>query len=163
MKDERKSTEASPALATGPAAGQGDRPGHRRAGPQPAAAAGAQRVTHAAIRDVELLADWLDSRFRVPGTTIRFGLDSLLGLVPGVGDAATTLPALYILLRAHRLGVPKKMLARMGWNVLLDLALGAIPVVGDLFDVGFKSNRRNVALLRQHVGQPPHTPRADPV
>ena len=115
------------------------------------------------IRDIELLAWWLDSRFRIPGTRIRFGLDSLLGLVPGVGDAATTLPAAWMLYRAHQLGVPRSMLARMGWNVVMDLALGSIPVVGDLFDIGFKANRRNVELLRQHLGQPARTGFRDPV
>lgn len=141
---------------------------HRTAADQTpsAAATHAPPQTHApteSLRDLELLAHWLDSRFRIPGTGIRFGLDSVLGLVPGVGDAATTLPAAYILLRAHRLGVPKTMLARMGWNVVLDLALGAIPVVGDLFDLGFKANRRNVDLLRQHFGQPPGAPVRDPL
>lgn len=124
---------------------------------------GAEHRRQRDIRDLDLLADWLDSRFRLPGTNIRFGLDSVLGLVPGVGDAVTTLPAAYLLLRAHRMGVPKTMLVRMGWNVVLDLALGAIPLVGDLFDLGFKSNRRNVELLRQHLGHPPRTPMRDPV
>jgi hypothetical protein len=137
------------------------RAGARRSQPHAAAAGRAGR--HADIRDLELLAHWLDSRFRIPGTRIRFGLDSLLGLVPGVGDAATTLPAAYMLYRAHRLGVPRSMLARMGWNVAMDLAVGAIPVVGDLFDLGFKANRRNVELLRQHVGQPGRTDLKEPV
>ena len=134
-----------------------------RRGDQAHATAAARAGGHADIGDLELLAHWLDSRFRIPGTRIRFGLDSLLGLVPGVGDAATTLPAAYMLYRAHRLGVPKSMLARMGWNVVMDLAVGAIPVVGDLFDLGFKANRRNVELLRQHVGQPRRTDVKEPV
>lgn len=104
------------------------------------------------MRDLELLAHWLDTRFRLPGTRIRFGLDSVIGLIPGVGDAVTTLPAAYILLRAHRMGVPRTLLVRMGWNVAMDVAIGAIPVVGDLFDLGFKANRRNIELLRQHFG-----------
>src|SRR5699024_5454147 len=94
--------------------------------------------------------------FRIPGTRVRFGFDSLLGLVPGIGDAATTLPAAYIVYRAHGLGVPWSTLARMGGNVAVDLFIGAIPVLGDIFDVGFKANRRNVALLRRHLGKPPH-------
>lgn len=107
----------------------------------------------AEIRRLEQLADWLDSRFRIPGTGIRFGFDSLLGLVPGVGDAATTLPAAYLVWRAHRLRVPRHVLARMAVNVGLDLLVGAVPLVGDLFDLGFKSNRRNVELLKRHLGR----------
>lgn len=123
----------------------------------------AERGAYAtALRDLEVLADWLDSRFRIPGTGIRFGLDSVLGLVPGVGDAATTVPAAYMLYRAHRMGVPKTVLARMGWNVAIDLVVGAIPLVGDLFDLGFKANRRNVDLLRRHFGHPPAGP-VDPL
>jgi hypothetical protein len=134
------------------------------AGPrEPRGTVAAPPGAHPDIGDLELLAHWLDTRFRIPGTGIRFGLDSLLGLVPGVGDAATTLPAAYMLYRAHRLGVPRSMLARMGWNVAMDLAIGAIPVVGDLFDLGFKANRRNVELLRQHFGQPRRTDFHDPV
>lgn len=109
------------------------------------------------FRDLELLAWWLDSRFRIPGTKIRFGLDSVLGLVPGIGDAATTVPAAYLLYRAHRLGVPTSLLARMGANVAVDLVVGAIPIVGDIFDVGFKANRRNVDLLRRHLERARHT------
>ena len=137
------------------------------AGARVGAAAGANppaaqaRTTN--LRDLELLAEWLDSRFRIPGTRIRFGLDSVLGLVPGVGDAVTTIPAAYMLFRAHQMGVPRSTLGRMGWNVALDLMVGAIPLVGDLFDLGFKANRRNYELLRQHLGQPPRTASTEPV
>lgn len=177
MQEERHRNPA-PTLAAEPVDRPVDRPGDRPEHRRPASAVAPQGATGAAagtaqavppgtmerdIRDLELLADWLDSRFRLPGTNIRFGLDSVLGLVPGVGDAVTTVPAAYLLLRAHRMGVPKTMLARMGLNVAMDLALGAIPLVGDLFDLGFKSNRRNVELLRQHLGQPPRTPLRDPV
>lgn len=135
-----------------------------------AAASGGVRSEHGApasaqgahdIRDLELIAHWLDTRFSLFG--VRFGLDSLIGLVPGVGDAATTVPAAYILLRAWRMGVPRPMLARMGLNVGMDLAIGAVPLVGDLFDLRFKANRRNVELLRQHLGQTPRTELRDPV
>lgn len=103
------------------------------------------------IRKIEELADLLDSRFRVPGTSIRFGLDSLLGLVPGIGDGATAVAALYLVLRAHQLGVPRSLIVRMLGNVGLDMLVGSIPLVGDLFDLGFKSNRRNVALVKHHL------------
>ena len=106
---------------------------------------------HREIRRLEKLAHWLDSRFRIPGTNVRFGVDSILGLFPGVGDTATTIPAVYLILCAQRLGVPRRVLMRMSLNVVLDLVLGAIPVVGDAFDVGFKANRKNVDLVRRHA------------
>ncbi len=105
----------------------------------------------AAYRRVARLAHLLDDRFALPGTRWRFGLDGLLGLVPGIGDAATTILAAYIILEARRLGVPATILGRMAANVGVDLAFGAIPVVGDLFDFGWKANRRNLDLLRRHL------------
>lgn len=96
---------------------------------------------------LESLADWLDTRFRIPGTSIRFGLDGLIGLVPGLGDLAMLAPAFYLIARAAGLGAPLHVLARMLINTSLDLVIGAIPVVGDIFDVAFKANRRNTALL----------------
>jgi hypothetical protein len=93
----------------------------------------------------------LDARFRVPGTTWRFGFDGLIGLAPGIGDAVTTLAALYIVAEAWRLGVPNRTLARMIGNVAIDAALGAVPVVGDVFDVVWKANRRNIALLERDL------------
>jgi hypothetical protein len=106
----------------------------------------------AQIQRLETLADWLDSRFRIPGTNLRFGLDSVVGLLPGIGDGATAIPAIYLILCADRLGVPRSLLARMALNVGLDMMLGAVPLLGDVFDVGFKANRRNVALLKRHFG-----------
>lgn len=103
------------------------------------------------VQRLEELAHWLDTLFRLPGTNIRFGLDSILGLIPGLGDTLTTLPAAYVVLTAHRMGVSRLTLWRMVMNVGIDTLLGAIPLLGDLFDVGFKANRRNVALLRQHL------------
>lgn len=105
------------------------------------------------IADLERLADLMDSRFRVPGTDIRFGLDAVLGLVPGVGDGLVSLPGVYIIVRAHRMGAPFLLLSRMALNLTIDLVVGAIPLLGDLFDVGFRANRRNVALLRRHFSR----------
>jgi hypothetical protein len=101
--------------------------------------------------DIEKLAVWLDQRFRIPGLGWRFGFDSIIGLVPGVGDGLTALLSLYIIARAGQLGASPWLMARMGWNVLLDSVLGSIPLVGDLFDLGFKSNARNVRLLLRHI------------
>ncbi|MHA6289026.1 DUF4112 domain-containing protein [Maricaulis sp. CAU 1757] len=103
------------------------------------------------IRRLESLADWLDSRFKIPGTSIRFGLDSLLGLVPGIGDVVSFLPAAWLILRAHRLGVPWHLKLVMLGNALIDGLIGAIPLLGDLFDIGFKANRRNVGIIRRHL------------
>jgi len=100
---------------------------------------------------LETLADWLDTRFRIPGTSIRFGLDGLIGLVPGLGDLAMLAPAFYLIGRAASLGAPLHVLARMLVNTALDLVIGAIPVVGDIFDVAFKANRRNTALLARFL------------
>jgi hypothetical protein len=113
-----------------------------------AAAAGVDRRSLERLRQ---LAHLLDDRFRIPGTTYRIGLDGLIGLVPGIGDAVTTLIALYIVLEARRLGVPLTKLGRMGLNVGVDAVLGAVPVLGDLFDVAWKANRRNLALLLDHL------------
>ncbi len=99
------------------------------------------------IDDIERLANWLDARWRLPGLGWRFGLDSVIGLVPGVGDTLTGALGLYIVARAHQTGASKLLLARMGWNVLVDSLIGAIPLVGDLFDLAHKSNAKNVQLL----------------
>ena len=106
----------------------------------------------AEICRLEAIADWLDSKFVIPGTKLRFGLDFVLGILPGVGDGVAAVPAAYLILEAQRLGAPPALLMRMGFNVLLDLAVGAIPLVGDLFDFGFKTNRWNIALLKQYLG-----------
>jgi hypothetical protein len=103
------------------------------------------------LAEMEVLTRLLDDRFRIPGTSIRFGLDGLIGLVPGLGDAATTTVSLYLVYRAHALGAPKAVLARMMVNILADTAVGAIPLLGDIFDVAFKANRRNLDLLRRHL------------
>jgi hypothetical protein len=98
---------------------------------------------------LEWLADLMDSRFIIPGTNIRFGLDGLIGLVPGIGDVISALISFYLISRAAELGLSPWIKLRMVWNVLLDTVVGAVPVLGDAFDVGFKSNRRNIALVRR--------------
>jgi Domain of unknown function (DUF4112) len=89
----------------------------------------------------------------VPGTNVRFGVESLMRLVPGIGDAAASMLSCYLLYEAHRLGVPRLLFARMVVNVLLEGTVGAVPVAGDAFDVFFRANRRNVALLRAHFAK----------
>lgn len=100
------------------------------------------------------LGNLLDNSIRVPGTNFRFGLDTIIGLVPGVGDLAGGALSLYIVVEAARLGVPRPLLARMGYNVAVDALVGAVPILGDLFDAGFKANLRNLALVQQHVDRP---------
>ena len=102
-------------------------------------------------RELETVARWMDTVFEIPGLGWRFGLDALLGLIPGLGDTATALVSLYILGTASRYGVPKITLARMGLNIAIDWLLGSLPIVGDLFDVWWKSNVRNVELLRKRA------------
>lgn len=114
-------------------------------GPSPPEILRARQVVD--ISDIEALAHWLDTRWRIPGLGWRFGLDSVVGLAPGVGDAITGALGLYIIARAHQTGASKWLLARMGWNVLFDTAIGAIPLAGDLLDLVNKSNTRNIRLL----------------
>ncbi len=99
---------------------------------------------------------WLvDGVFRVPGTRIRFGLNSLIGLAPGVGDAALGLVSLYIVQQAHAMGVPSHKLARMLGNVAIEVVGGSVPLLGDLFDVALKANLRNIRIIEQHFGMAP--------
>ncbi len=100
--------------------------------------------------DVELLARWMDNVFEIPGTKIRFGLDAIIGLLPGLGDAITSIVSLYILKVASRRGVPRVVLLRMSLNLGIDYVLGCLPLVGDMFDVYWKANIKNVELLRRH-------------
>ena len=99
----------------------------------------------------------LDSAFQVPGTRWRFGLDPIVGLLPGAGDLVTGFFSVMILLHSVRLRIPKVVIARMMVNIGLDLLTGAVPLLGDLVDAAFKSNLRNLALLERHArpGVPP--------
>ena len=103
---------------------------------------------------LDYIAALLDDMFRIPGTQIRFGLDALIGWVPGVGDAAAAIASFLIVLAAWRRGVQAVTLVRMVANVVLETALGAIPVAGDIFHVFWKSNRRNYRLLIREREQP---------
>ncbi len=115
--------------------------------PDPKAQQTAMSRHAAELRRIDRLARLLDARFSVLG--IRFGYDSLIGLIPGVGDAVVAVPAAWLIWRAHRLGVPRTVLVRMMVNWGIDLGVGAVPVVGDLFDVAFKGNLRNARLLQE--------------
>ena len=100
--------------------------------------------------DLEFLASILDDRFAIPGTNVRFGLDAIIGLIPGVGDAISATLSSYLIYRAHQMGASKLTLLRMAGNTAVDTVVGAVPLLGDLIDLKFKSNRRNLELLRRH-------------
>ena len=109
--------------------------------------------THSLTIDkkTERLGWLLDDLFRVPILGWRFGLDALIGLIPGIGDTGTALASFYILASAVRHGVPKITLLRMGMNIGFDYLIGSVPVVGDVADVFWKSNQKNIALLRKRA------------
>ncbi len=99
---------------------------------------------------LDQLADLMDNKFVIPGTDIRVGLDSIIGLVPGIGDTASLAVSAYIIMKARQHGVHPWLISRMTWNVMIDFMLGLVPLAGDIFDVGWKANRRNVDLLKAH-------------
>ena len=103
------------------------------------------------IDRLDRIATRLDARFRLPVIGTRFGWAGLLGLVPGVGDLATAVPGAFIFYEGVQMGASRRTLARIGINTMVDLLFGVIPVVGDMFDLFFKSHRRNVALLRRDL------------
>src|SRR5580692_2879460 len=107
----------------------------------------------AALDRLDMLATAFDTAFILPGTNVRFGVESLLRLVPGIGDVAASALSFYLLYEASRLGVPRLLMARMAANVVLEGTIGAVPFAGDAFDIMFRANRRNVALLRAHFAR----------
>ena len=111
-------------------------------------------VQLASNEHLDYIAALLDDMFRIPGTQIRFGLDALIGWIPGIGDAAAGIASFFIVFAAWRRGVQSITLVRMIANVLLETTIGAIPVAGDLFHVFWKANRRNYRLLIREKEQP---------
>jgi hypothetical protein len=106
------------------------------------------------VRTLAALRKWsvlLDSAFRVPGTKVTFGLDPIIGMIPGVGDLTTPFFAALLLLHAVRFRIPRVVQLRMVLNALIDLVIGAIPLLGDLFDFGWKANVRNLDLLERYA------------
>ena len=111
------------------------------------------------LQSLEVVADLLDNRFRIPYTNIRFGLDAIIGLIPYVGDIAGFVVALFLMIQMFRYGASPVLMVRIFGNYLVDAVVGAVPFLGDLFDIGFKANRRNVNMLKEYYadGDPkPH-------
>lgn len=107
----------------------------------------------ARLHRLRKLVNLLDSAFTIPGTNHRFGLDAIVGLIPGAGDLATSVVSLYIVYEAHKLGAPGSAIARMLLNIAIDFLVGAIPILGDIFDTFWKSNVRNLRILERALGR----------
>ena len=109
------------------------------------------------LEELRKMAWVLDSQFRIPGTNFRFGVDALIGLVPGLGDFAGAAASLLFMLQAARLGASKTILMRMATNVAIETLVGAVPALGDVFDATFKANKRNYKLIERMVIEPDAT------
>jgi hypothetical protein len=108
------------------------------------------------LKNLDALAKLMDAQFRIPGTNIRFGLDGIMGLIPGVGDFSSFLISAYLVSMAVNKGASGFVLARMLFNISLDALVGAVPILGDIFDIAFKANQRNVKLLQEHYTHGKH-------
>lgn len=108
------------------------------------------------LKNMERLARLMDAQFRIPGTDIRFGLDGLIGLIPGAGDLTTFAVSGYMVLILAQNGASGALLARMVLNILIDAVIGAIPLIGDVFDIAFKANMRNMKLMQEHYVEGRH-------
>ncbi len=118
-------------------------------GPLPAEPFDEAPSREAELAELDWIAHQLDTQFSLLG--FRFGWDGILGLIPGIGDVATFLPSAWLVYRGYLMGARKRVLARMAVNTGLDFIVGGIPVIGDLFDVVYKANRRNIGLLKAEI------------
>jgi Domain of unknown function (DUF4112) len=109
--------------------------------------------TQHSLARLEALAKLMDSSFNVPGTNIRMGLDGIIGLVPIAGDLISGMISSYVIWEARRLGASRWVIGRMMTNTLIDTVFGAVPILGDAFDVLFRTNIRNLALLKKHLAR----------
>ncbi|MGQ2909305.1 MAG: DUF4112 domain-containing protein [Aliihoeflea sp.] len=103
------------------------------------------------LDEVRRLAKLLDTRWKIPGIGVRFGIDPVLGLIPGAGDLVAGAISTYVIVKAHRLGVPKSMLVKMACNVAVDTVVGSVPILGSVFDLFYKASTRNLRLLQTHL------------
>lgn len=115
------------------------------------------------LKYLNFASDLLDSRFRVPRTNLRFGLDFLIGLVPYIGDVITFVFSGMLIITMAKKGVSGMVVVKMVWNIFLDATVGAIPILGDLFDLHYKANRRNYNLLVEHYEEGEHQGSAWPI
>ena len=123
---------------------------------------GSKRSSHAfSDRNLDLLSHLLDDFIRIPGTPIRFGFDGIAGLVPGIGDLLGGLASCLLILAACARGVPRVTIVRMMLNVAIETAVGSLPVVGDMFDIWFRANRRNYALMSKSLAETRRRPWTD--
>ena len=113
------------------------------------------------LRRLRHFAHWLDDGLKLPGIPVRVGLDPIIGLVPGLGDAAGAILSAWILVEGVRLRASRATLARMVYNIAVDAVVGVVPVLGDIFDVVWKASLKNVALLERHHAEPERARRAD--
>lgn len=120
---------------------------------------GLKRIADSRLAQARALAKLLDRAVRIPGTNIRFGLDAVLGLIPGGGDVAGAVFSTWLIMLGAQMGLPRHVIARMVANVAIDTFGGSVPIIGDLFDVAWKSNSRNLELLEQFAGSPSGTGR----
>ena len=136
------------------AASRAAAPRSRDRSPEPRVSSAAH-PRQAEIERLDRLADLLDSRFRIPVIDVRFGLDAILGLIPGVGDFAALLPTAYMIWEGRKMGASNGVIGRMTVNAGLDFVVGSIPVLGSIWDIWFKANRRNMVLLRSEIASAP--------
>ncbi|CAN5734648.1 hypothetical protein BH23CYA1_BH23CYA1_16360 [soil metagenome] len=115
----------------------------------------------ASLKRLRQISHLLDNAIAIPGSDFRIGLDPILGILPGGGDIVTGLMSVYIVFEAAKMGLPAATLGRMGFNILLDTLTGTIPIIGDFFDVTWKANSQNVALLEKHLADPTPSRSAD--
>ena len=108
-------------------------------------------IEEAQLARLESLANLMDARFNIPFLPIPIGLDTIIGLIPGIGDTISLGVSGFIVVGAHRMKFPKRHLTQMCGNMLIDWAIGLIPIIGDLFDVGWRGNLRNVTIARAHL------------
>lgn len=114
-----------------------------------------ESISRETLAKLQQLSHLMDKAFIIPGTDIRFGVDSIVGLIPVIGDTLAVAASGYIYSFAKRAGVPWHKRMRMVWNIFIDWFIGLIPVLGDIFDVGFKANSRNIDIIMAHVESQP--------
>lgn len=113
------------------------------------------------VQRLRQLSDLLDNAIAIPGTSLRFGLDPIIGLFPCVGDFLTTAVSAYIVVESAKMGISRKILVQMAVNIVLDMVMGTVPVVGDVVDVAWKANTKNIGLLEEHFQVSQSSEKAD--